>query len=116
MKNYQLGCCEPPVARLGNAPSWYDNIVNETASIADNMWSDVEGAGVWIENEAQSVWGTMTNTPFNPIAAGQNAADALDTGIGNIGRSIGNTFETGFQDVLLVGGGIIVILLLMGRK
>lgn len=122
-----LACdnCNGNTLRLGAAPSWYDNLYNEASGAAENLWNDVEGAGVWAENELNTFWQGMQASPANPIQAGADLTESagltdipgqIGQGISNIGSDISGAVGTGFNGLLILGGIAIVAFALLEKK
>lgn len=110
---------------LAQAPSWYDNLYNEASSAAENLWNDVEGAGVWAENELQSFWEGMQASPANPIQAGASLTQSagledipgqIGQGVQNIGSDISGAVSTGFNGLLMLGVVGIIAFALLEKK
>lgn len=121
----EVGGTNTRLSGMGAAPSWYDNIYNEISSGAENLWNDVEGAGVWAENEVQSFWEGMQASPANPIAAGGDLTESagltdipgqIGQGVSNIGSDISSAIGTGFNGLLMLGVVGIIAFALLEKK
>jgi hypothetical protein len=122
--------------RFSAAPSWYDNLYNEVSSGAENLWNDVESAGVWLDNtllgpfSAQSAAtagmnDALSNGPltqadnaagnFNPIQSGYNAGQATRQTIGSDLTAAGNAIKGALTGPVLLIGGIILAAIILEK-
>lgn len=92
------------------APSWWDNITNELSADAENIWNDVEAAGVWAGNEISGFVQDLecpTCVPGNPIsqgyAAGSQTRATIGQDIQDFGSTIGNALANAGTPLILLG-------------
>jgi hypothetical protein len=141
-RNRRLGC--PPQSRLGQSASLdipqgyladstgtpnvlptssvYDTIYNDVSGAAENIWNDVQAAGVWAGNEVSAVWQDLQNPgaiPGNPIsagyAAGQQDRATIGQDISNIGSGIGSGITAIGSQFIIIGGLVLAAILLIEK-
>lgn len=118
---------------MRNINGFYDDVFSSASGAASTMANDAQSVGNWIGQEFNSLDQTLLG-PFSAQGAIDAAnADAAPGGAGYLGvpgaisdagnfiedniiAPVENAFGTGFQEILLVGAGALLLYALVTHK